>query len=110
MPGIKLEGGPFDGATLPFIGWIEAIVLSNETGLHWYVYVGPPEDLGFMHDGYLVHTKDETLMRVREQRLMIYGLGVGCLADEQRRIVNCMRRGLAKSLEDELAATPPSEG
>jgi hypothetical protein len=60
---VELRGGPFDGATFPAFGWIEALVLRTETGPHWYVYTGAPPEADDGHDGVLEHHADETLER-----------------------------------------------
>jgi hypothetical protein len=60
---IKLRGGPLDGATLPAFGWVEAVVLRTETGLHWYLYTGPPLEADEGYDGTLEHHADETQER-----------------------------------------------
>jgi hypothetical protein len=64
---IRLRGGPFDGAVLDMDGWIESVVLRSATGLHWYVYTGPPPEADYGHDGVLEHHADETFEKAIPQ-------------------------------------------
>jgi hypothetical protein len=95
MSKVRLVGGPFDGTEIPWIGWIEAIALSNDTGVHWYVYTGPPIDADEGHQGDLDHIEDHTFERVFDVMTPAHGES---LESHHRRNVNFVIGKLRESL------------
>lgn len=88
MATLQLRGGPLDGAEIPAFGWVEAIAVRTDSGVHWYVYTGCPPEAEAGHTGLLFHHTDDTSERV----------AVHCDAAMLANLLKCHRLVLASQL------------